>query len=117
MPASRTTAPTAPTPAQRESRRIMTDLLACLLESILLDRAQGPAGVEADRVRAEDGRPPRLAGGRHRVGGEPEVMVVGGARERPVVVVVPGHLSQAVVDAHDDVGGLGGHAIEVRDAT
>src|SRR5437870_929938 len=43
----------------------------------LLDRAQDAAGVEADGVRTEDGGAPRLAGGRHRVGGEAEVVVVG----------------------------------------
>src|SRR5688572_16633582 len=40
-------------------------------------------------------------------------MVVGRAGQRPVVVVVPGNLTQPVVDAHDDVHAFGLHALEI----
>src|SRR5436190_672378 len=79
----------------------------------LLDRPEDPARVEPDRVWAEDRRAARLPRRRHRVGGEAEVVVVRRPRERAVVVVVPGHLAQAVVDAHDDVDVLLRHTLEV----
>src|SRR6185503_21385101 len=79
----------------------------------LFDGADDAAGVEPDRVGAEDGRPPRLPRGRHRVGGQAEVVVVRRPRERAVVVVAPGDLAQAVVDAHDDVDVLLRHPLEV----
>src|SRR6185503_12854838 len=79
----------------------------------LFDGADDAAGVEPDRVGTEDGRPPGLSRRRHRVGGQAEVVVVRRPRERAVVVVAPGHLAEAVVDAHDGVDVLLRHPLEV----
>src|SRR5258706_12656510 len=82
----------------------------------LLDRAEDPAGVETDRIGAKDRRPPRLSGGRHRVGGEAEAMIVRPARDPAVVVVAPGDLAQTLADPHDDVDALLRPARKARDA-
>src|SRR4029079_15657501 len=79
----------------------------------LFGGADDGGGVEPDRVGAEDGRPPRLPRGRHRVGGQAVVVVVRRPRERAVVVVATRRLPEPVVDAHDDVDVLLRHPLEV----